>query len=179
VASRALTEAERSYVAEVFRGCVDLGKVRITRGNIAATFSATTLGNAIHLQRHHFVGDTMDLSDAGRATLMHEMGHVWQYQCGGFGYVAKSLWAQLRAAITSGSRDKAYDWLSACKAGRRWEDWNPEQQAECISCYNIAWRRKQSGKPDTKGNPGGHTDDELIALATPYLEKIWGSTNNG
>ena len=175
MASRALTGAERAYVAEIFRDSVDLGEVKITRGNIASTFSATTIGNMIHLQAPHFVGGTMELSDRGRATLIHEMGHVWQYQQRGFGYVARSLRAQLHAAITSGSRARAYDWLSACNAKLPWEKWNPEQQAECISCYNGSWRRRQAGHPYPKDNPGGHTDDEIIARASPYLEKVWTS----
>lgn len=170
---RPLTDVEQAYFAPVFRQGIRFGDVTITRGHIAATFSATTLGNTVHLQPRHFDADGMVLNDAGKATLMHELGHVWQYQHGGIGYVARSLFAQLKAWMTKGSRDAAYDWLAAMNANRPWERWNPEQQAECIACYGRSWLRKQGGKSETKGNPEGRTDDEILSYTAKYMDKVW------
>lgn len=167
---RALNETEMAHVAGVFRGAIKAGKVAITRGHIASVFSATTLGNTIHLQRRHFHGDTLDLTHVGEVTLTHELGHVWQYQNHGWGYVARSLFAQLKAWLTTGSRAAAYDWPAAAKADRAWEDWNPEEQAECIACYGRAWQRKQTGKSAVD-------DDEMLSRTAKYMDKVWPPQN--
>ena len=54
-----------------------------------STGAPKTLGNVIHLRSDwgHFVGDTLDLTEEGRLTLIHEMGHVWQYQNGGLAHI--------------------------------------------------------------------------------------------
>lgn len=170
--SRELTLMERAYAAEVFRDSVDLGRVRITRGSALAAFSATAIGNTINLRPSDFDGATMDLSITGWTTLIHELAHVWQFQTRGIGYIPRSLLAQFVAFVTTGSRSKAYDWLTAARAGIPWEKWNPEQQAECIACYAQSLRRKSNRKSGKQLNPGGLTDNEIVTLATPYVENV-------
>jgi len=99
-------------------------------------------------------------------TLIHEMGHVWQYQNGGLAYIPLSLLAQFKAWIGGGDRGGAYKWEPADKAGLPWENWNPEQQAQAIEDYNILLRKSQNGTA---------TISELSKLATllPYMQKVW------
>ena len=172
VSRRLLTADERKDISDLFRDSVDVARVTVTRGSIAAFFSATTIGNAINLQRRDFVGDTMVLNIAGWATLIHEIGHVWQYQNGGMSYLPRALWANLKAFLLHGDRDKAYDWPAAVRAGTPWEKWNPEQQAECIACYARSLRRKQGGKNETAGNAAGLDDDAIVAMTAPYMALV-------
>ena len=140
---RRLEPHEIAYAKEIFGDAIDYDAVRITRGSIFATFSATALGNRINLQPVHFAGDMLNLSDAGMRVLIHELAHVWQYQRSGLGYIASSLAAQLRAWVKTGSRRAAYDWRGALHTP--WPRWNAEQQAQCISDYNDALRRANAG----------------------------------
>jgi hypothetical protein len=83
----------------------------------------------------------MELTDGyGLGTLIHELGHVWQYQNGGLAYIPLSLIAQLKGFLKSGSRDAAYNWEAADAAGLPWEKWNPEQQASAMEYYNYYLR---------------------------------------
>jgi len=141
---RRLEPHEIAYAREIFGEGIDYGAVRITRGSMLATFSATAVGNRINLQAAHFAGDTLDLSEAGMSVLIHELAHVWQYQSSGLGYIASSLVAQLRSWITTGSRRNAYDWRKVLHTP--WPHWNAEQQAQCISDYNDALQRVRAGK---------------------------------
>jgi hypothetical protein len=75
------------------------------------------------------------------------MGHVWQSQNGGLAYIPKSLWAQLAAAVRTGSRRGAYDWESMHAAGVPWGKWNPEQQASAIEDYFIYLRMRGGNHP--------------------------------
>src|SRR5205823_12442866 len=132
---------ERKEAYEVFRDSLDYDAVRISRGSPFAIVTATAIGNVINLRAEHFAGNTLDLSARGRLVLIHELGHVWQYQNGGLAYIRSSLLAQLAGLIATGSRRSAYDWRKAHDARRPWDDWNAEQQAECISHYHQALYR--------------------------------------
>jgi hypothetical protein len=127
-----------------------------------------TIGNTIHLRSDwgHFIGDSMQLTQGGQETLIHEMGHVWQYQNGGLAYIPESLWAQFKGFIGAGSRGAAYDWREADRAGLPWEKWNPEQQAAAIEDYNIKLRKSKDGTA---------TLGDLSELSTllPYLRNVW------
>jgi len=163
--SRKLTDDEKKYAKEIYHDSVDFDAITITRNSIAATGAARTIGNTINLEPSHFVGDTMELSPAGMLTLIHEMGHVWQYQNGGLAYIPSSLIPQIVAGVTGQSRNVAYDWRAAIRAKIPWENWNAEQQAECISDYNEALRRIEGGDPEL-------ADYETVTLAEPYIERV-------
>jgi hypothetical protein len=141
---RRLTKDEIAYAEVIFGDAIDYDAVRITRGSVFATFSATTTGNRINLQPAHFLGDTLDLTEVGMLVLIHELAHVWQYQQSGPGYIVSSLASQLWAWATTGSRHGAYDWRKALH--KPWPRWNAEQQAQCISDYNSALRSMIAGK---------------------------------
>jgi hypothetical protein len=127
-----------------------------------------TLGNTIHLRSDwgHFIGDSMQLTQGGQETLIHEMGHVWQYQNGGLAYIPESLWAQFKGFIGAGSRGAAYDWREADRAGLPWEKWNPEQQAAAIEDYNIKLRKSKDGTATL-------VDLSELSTLLPYLRNVW------
>jgi hypothetical protein len=162
---RGLSTTERDYAEEIYHDAIDYDAVRITRGSALSAGAARTVGNTINLQDEHFDGDTMDLSDAGMLVLIHEMGHVWQYQNGGLAYIPSSLIPQIVAATSGQSRNAAYDWRNAVRNHIPWADWNAEQQAECISDYNEALRRIRS-------DAGTLEDYETVTLAEPYIELV-------
>jgi hypothetical protein len=165
--SRPLTADEIAYAREVFQDSIDYSKITITRDSLLAAGAPRTLGNTINLKSDwgHFKEDTLELTEQGKTTLIHEMGHVWQYQNGGLRYIPDSIIAQIKAAIGGGSRNVAYDWQAADAAGTPWEKWNPEQQAAAIEDYNKLLRRSQA--PDV-------TLEELAQLSRlmKYIEKV-------
>ncbi|MEO8108813.1 MAG: DUF4157 domain-containing protein [Ginsengibacter sp.] len=166
--SRALTQTEIDYAKDVYRDSIDYSKIKITRDSIMATGAPRTIGNTINLKSswRHFEGDTLVLTKEGLETLIHEMGHVWQYQNGGLAYIPDSLWSQLKAKLSGKSRNAAYDWKSAHTEGLPWEEWNPEQQASAIEQYNKLLR---------KSNDGTAAVEEIAELATltTYMENVW------
>lgn len=135
---RSLTPAEREDAARIFRDSIDYHPVVICRDSLFALVSATTIGNRINLRAEHFAGGSLELSQAGRLVLIHELAHVWQFQHGGLAYIRSSLIAQAVGLIMTGSRRAAYDWRKAHDAGLPWRAWNAEQQAECVSQYYAA-----------------------------------------
>jgi hypothetical protein len=162
---RRLTAAEREYAFEIFRDSIDYEPIVISRGSPFALAAATAIGNTINLRGEHFIGETLDVGEAGRLVLIHELGHIWQFQNGGLAYIPSSLLAQITSWITTGSRRAAYDWLEAHRRGRLWNEWNAEQQAACISDYNTAMRRIEAGK-------ASEPDEQTINLAGPYIERV-------
>ncbi|MFO1161114.1 MAG: DUF4157 domain-containing protein [Reyranellaceae bacterium] len=163
--SRSLTATEKTYLREIFHDAVDYDKVTITRGSALSAGAARTTGNTINLQEEHFVGDTMELTDAGTLVLAHEMGHVWQYQNGGLAYIPSSLIPQIVAGLSGQSRNAAYDWRNAVRNHIDWSEWNAEQQAECISDYNEALRRINAGNATLE-------DYDTVTLAEPFIELV-------
>lgn len=162
---RGLSQPERDYAHDIYHDAVDYDAIRITRGAALSAGAARTLGNTINLQDEHFKGDTLELSDAGLLVLIHEMGHVWQYQNGGLAYIPSSLIPQIVAGVRGQSRNLAYDWRNAVRNHLDWSDWNAEQQAECISDYNEALRRINVGA-------GTLADYETVSLAEPYIALV-------
>ena len=96
--SRPLTEAERADAVVVFADALDLDPIRIVSASIVN--SPATLGNIIRAPRD---------GEMDRATLIHELAHVWQYQTRGTSYISDSVWHQVSATLTTGSRQAAYE----------------------------------------------------------------------
>lgn len=164
---RSLSGPEIRYAQGIFRGSVEYGKVVITRDSLFSAGAPKTIGNTIHLKStppwNHFKEDTMELAEGGWETLIHEMGHVWQYRNGGLAYIPDSLWAQLRAWISSGSRNRAYDWEAAHRQRKPWEMWNPEQQAKAIETYSKLLRKCGSGQ----------TGSAAFTVLETYMHEVW------
>jgi hypothetical protein len=162
---RPLSPTERAAAFALFADSIDYDAVAISCNSLWATFSATATGNTVNLRADHFIPGTLELSEAGRRVLIHELGHVWQYQNGGIGYVRSSLIAQLHAWLMTGSRKVAYDWHRAARNGRPWSCWNAEQQAECLSNYHEARLRVAAERelPEDAGT---------ISLASTCIEEV-------
>ncbi len=165
--SRALTDAEIATARTVFGDSVAFGPVRLTRDSVLAFWAPKVLGNTIHLRSDwgHFVGTGLELTAIGQITLIHELGHIWQYQNGGLAYIPRSVWAQGLAALRTGGRSGAYRWREPLEAGVPWARWNPEQQAQAIQAYFQATQRM--------GTRFSRVDDrEIISALTPMIEKV-------
>jgi hypothetical protein len=171
--ARGLSDTEKELFEDIYGDSVDLDQVRVKRGGLASVGAARTVGNTIYLPDHYFDASG-NLTADGRETLAHEMGHVWQNQNGGGDYMHKALWAQAKAAVGSGSRNGAYDWVTAANAGVAFEDLNPEQQAHVIEDITLA---HQAGTPLTAGSTvNGHT---LTAAEAAYLADAWDQVQAG
>ena len=164
---RKLSAEEIKDAKEIFQDSIDYSKIEITRDSAYSVGAPRTIGNTIHLKSDwgDFVKDTLDLTETGKETLIHEMTHVWQYQNGGLAYIPLSLIAQIKAAVGKGSRNAAYDWRGAIKAGLKWEDWNPEQQAELVEDYNKALKKIHAKQ-------GTGADYQTVSMALPYVKKV-------
>jgi len=94
------------------------------------------------------IGNTIEVEGASMSehTLIHEAGHVYQYQRGDH-YVASALWAQFQSTIRHGDRGYAYDYADLVRDNVPFDNWNSEQQAEW-----IADNRKLP--PSRRGEPG-------------------------
>jgi outer membrane lipoprotein SlyB len=173
--SRKLSLVEIAYATEIFKDSLDYSKVSITRDSLISTGATKTVGNTIHLRSAEgdvelFKGDSLELTDMGMETLIHEMGHVRQYQNGGLAYIPESLLAQFKGAIKKGTRNAAYDWPQAVRGKLAWEDWNPEQQASAIERYNQLVQKSKESLIDPEIRK--KIQDE-IAILLPYMDKVW------
>ncbi len=153
-ASRPLTDAEKELARSVYGDSIRLDAVRIASDSIYSIDVSKTIGNTIHLR----TAVRTDLSN--KALLIHELGHVWQYQSQGWGYIPESLAVQLLAFVRTGSTSAAYDWEADFLKGTPWEELNPEQQAESVAEY-FYYREL---------NNGAHTDlRKQLECFTPFL----------
>lgn len=157
---RALTDDERAILERVYRGSVALYNVRIIEG-FAGLFSVNdrefTLGNTIYMK------DTDPAMNP--EILVHECGHVWQYQNLGARYTTDALWAQA-------TEDSAYDWAAEVAAGATaWAELNAEAQCELLEDIYLHGRVVPRGPTGNgvfyKDDPVG-TDVEFIFQATDH-----------
>ncbi len=122
---RPLEEGEREAIISVFEGSVDVDRVRIKSGGpLTWIYPGVTLGYTISMANDY------DLESAkGRALLVHEACHVWQYQHFGLGYIK----GHLKEFIME--RGGAYEvHFDASKAFR---DYDIEEQCEIAAEYYL------------------------------------------
>ncbi len=84
-ARRALTEGEKAFADEAFRGRIKFDRVGIRHGsggNPAAAVALTSAQAVTLINTIYFRGDPVgDYSQSGYKLLfLHEMTHIWQYQ---------------------------------------------------------------------------------------------------
>ncbi|MDT4898152.1 MAG: hypothetical protein QOH25_3229 [Acidobacteriota bacterium] len=77
-----------------------------------------------------------------RNTFIHELTHVWQGHHSAFSwhYMVNSMLSQGRAIIFHGDRNKAYEFT----AGKAWDDYNVEQQANIVESWFAAGMQTDS-----------------------------------
>lgn len=131
MASRSLMQWEKSMALHVFQNTVPYDKVMISDGIGAGgrPYTVPDIGSPgkyiIHMGPQAVPGvDALKLSMEHKATLIHELTHVWQGHNGGIGYVLGSLWSQAK------HQNMAY-WYSPVQ-WKDWGDYNVEQQAQIV-----------------------------------------------
>lgn len=123
---RALTPTERDIIDDIYQKSVDAGRVRIVEAHILN--APTTLGNQIRVP----YGWTFE--GARRAVLVHEFGHIWQYQTQGTGYITDSVYHNASGQIATGNRNVAY-MNYQLRDGSNFFDFTAEEQATIIGDY--------------------------------------------
>ena len=123
---RELTPTERAIIDDIYVSCVDAGRVRIVEAHILN--APTTLGNQIR------VPYGWDFSGERRAVLVHEFGHIWQYQTQGTGYITDSVYHNASGQIATGNRNVAY-MNYQLRDSSSFFDFTAEEQATIIGDY--------------------------------------------
>jgi hypothetical protein len=121
---RPLFRDERKDAAFIFHDSIDLDKVSVVHAVVAN--APTTLGNFIRIGMNGSID---------RQTLIHELTHVWQYQTKGTQYISDSIWHQVGATISSGSRNAAYNVTEADLRVGSIHDLPAEKQAVVVETF--------------------------------------------
>jgi hypothetical protein len=139
MASRLLKQSEIEFARQVFQDQLPYGKVHIasyylpgnqgvpvTLASVSSIIPVASLRNYTIYFGPEVFRDGADQPNI-RDTFIHELTHVWQGFHSGLGweYMIESMIAQGHAVLTTGDRNKAYEY----KPGREWGDYNVEQQA--------------------------------------------------
>ena len=153
---RSLTDAEIILARGVYGSTIPFDRVTVTDLNLGG--AVTLAGRNSLLERFSYTinwvagfGGIMDSSNR-RATLIHELCHVWQGENGIWPtvYIAESAWAQLRHGIKDllekkewrgwpEHRSTAYP-FAAADIGRNWSSFNVEQQASIVESWYMPER---------------------------------------
>ena len=131
---RALTPAERSLARSVFGEAIDLDPVRLAPSPLKRAFVAGRWFGRdwIAWPKAGLADDFGDGRLSDRATLIHELVHVWQAQSG-----VNLLTAKLRAGDSAAAYAYALD--DTCV----WGGLNIEQQASLVE---HAYRAREGGR---------------------------------
>jgi hypothetical protein len=190
--SRHLSSSEVGVLKEVYGDLIDYTKVVVHNGlsHDAADFGfrlwmskansgAVTIGNDIYIANSsYFTDNQLSLSGSGVSDLLvHEMGHIWQFQTGGPAYIINSGVRQtlpvLEKAVQHGTidlsaRSQAYSsWRASIAAGVPWSEMGAEEQASLIGAYSDAASRAAAGDAMAA---------EDLALLTPYILQVRAGT---
>jgi hypothetical protein len=130
---RPLTSEEASDAKLVFGPGLDYSKIRITEDPILGAGSiARTLPSAINFPpgASHSAGYM--------PWLLHELTHSWQYQHGvGLAHTATTAFL-CYAGVQTYSYGKAAGLAAAAAAGKKFTDFNTEQQGDIVRDYYVA-----------------------------------------
>ncbi|WP_338873655.1 eCIS core domain-containing protein [Myxococcus stipitatus] len=149
---RGLTGFEIALVRPIFGTSLDYAAVRVKEGPLGLLgFSGRAFvhGNTV------FIPPGRDATDLG--LLVHELTHVWQHQHGGTAYMSAALAAQF---VGDG-----YNWRNAVKKGLRWEELNPEQQAQLIEDAALCDLIQPGRELSTLARLRGWSEDGMQLLA--------------
>lgn len=172
MAKRPMTQFEREEAGLVFLTSVDLDSVEIIENDwlalrieiIGSRFArrdardtnAVTLGDLIRFSRDLKLGEghseQQRIDDA--AWLVHELTHVWQYQHFGWKYLTQAIGAQVserteayRYSERTSLEGRGEDLEQMWQAGKRFADFNREQQGDIARDYYTALKKEM----DTSG----------------------------
>jgi len=168
---RPLTRSEELLARKVFAAslpydCVRFADAYLPGIDVPVTLASTPFRRRTIYTIHWGDGDVFDKgADAcgndERASLIHELTHVWQGHHGAFaqGYMLKSFAAQgfhgVRDVMTARRwrgwachRRRAYDYTR--KLGQSWKSFNVEQQAAIVEDWFREWMKSgltEAGEP--------------------------------
>jgi hypothetical protein len=165
-----LTTSERSQAQSVYQDSIDYEKVAIAAGSVGSTGSTRTIGNTIYREDDESQGNTSALTPEGLNTLIHKLGHVWQYQHGGAEYIPNALQAQGESLVFTLGLDDTYNWRRAVLQQKEWKDWNAEQQAEAMEDYYKAQQRIQAA--EAAGQSPAPEDEQTVKTLERYVSKV-------
>jgi hypothetical protein len=146
--------------AHVFEGATwtdlvdNIGAVIQRRPRDANSHNAITLGDTSYFPIPiRTSAEVLAAGDLGHMTwLIHELTHQWQYQHLGWRYLRAALGIQLKEGRRSydyarefGSRQKALS--EASKLGRKFVNFNPEQQGDIARDYYYFLKQKADCSP--------------------------------
>jgi len=140
-----LSEKDQFYARNIFGNSINYDNVWIKAGGSISDIdglAARSVGGVLYLPSKYvaleYCGEYI-LSKQHVHTFGHEMGHVWQHQNGGADYAHIALAYQAHARITTGDRNNAYRGAEALENGTRFENLNPEEQADVIDHIGRIW----------------------------------------
>jgi phage-related protein len=147
---RALTPDERKEAEKIFGVSIDLDRVKVATASVAADVINYINGNRPFTTMYIINFGSKAVVD--KATLIHELTHVWQGVQQGPLYMTRALEAQIGAGVSELFHHGHYD-DSAAYAVTDQElidnqgvlsKFNPEEQASIVEHY---WIQKFSGSP--------------------------------
>jgi hypothetical protein len=137
---RTLSSDEIKLIESIYDKSVDTARIRVVQAAIAN--APTTLGNQIRVRPGKSFA-----TEEGKSILIHEAGHVWQYQTQGTRYITCAVYHQVEAHVKTGTRNAAYmNYKLDSKS--KISDYPAEEQAQIIEdYYDITVRYKGSTTP--------------------------------
>ncbi|WP_165232838.1 hypothetical protein [Aquisphaera insulae] len=116
---------EMAIIDDIYQGSVDAARVRVVETSILN--APTTLGNQIRVPPGWSFLDN-------KPVLVHEMGHIWQYQTRGTSYITDSVYHNASGQIATGNRNVAY-MNYRLRNDSNFTDFTAEEQATIIGDY--------------------------------------------
>jgi hypothetical protein len=123
-AGRKLTAAEKDELRRVYGGALDVDRIRVKDGHsglLTIMGRPFCLGNTLYLPPRP--DGNPRTAEEEMNLLVHEAGHVWQYQNGGTDYLTEAL---------LGQQINHYDFAKGIEEGKSWSELDPEQQAQLL-----------------------------------------------
>lgn len=177
-AGRPLTDKEIKTLKATYGNSIDYGLVRVKPGgvlnNAIFAHAGHTIGNTVYLTKD-FLNPNGTLNQTGLdQALVHEVGHVWQYQNGGLDYIHRALGAQ--ATLGTGGAGGAYLWQAELAKGKTFSTMNPEAQAEAINDLALALRDGTIDASDIALKTGMNLSTADVAFLTALAGELgWGT----
>jgi hypothetical protein len=127
-------KTELQLLQDIYQDELEYDEIRIVEGKLGILKGKNsrpyTVGHTIFC-----TGPTID-----KETLVHESVHIWQFEHGGPRYILEAIKAQKwggvgkvsSCTVYGGNGSTGYDFDNALQSGKRWPEFNPEQQAQFI-----------------------------------------------
>lgn len=131
--TRGLRPEENAYLRTIYGDSIDYSEIRLQRGGLEdlVGLDPHAVGGDIFMPDWAFEADG-SLNQRGLALLSHEVGHTWQFQTDGAGYISGAVFSYID------DRSAAYDYGAAIDGLIPWADLTPDQQAELARIVGMA-----------------------------------------